>query len=236
MKKLRLLLLGAALFTTAIIQAQTADEIIDKHLEAMGGKEKLKQLSTMTTEGSLNANGMEIPVKITQAHNKGQRVDITAMGVTGYIIQTPTAGWVFMPFQGHTKAESTPAETVKETADALDLQNSLLDYKQKGHTVEYLGKDDVDGTSCHKLKLILKGGLEQTHFIDPANYYIIKTINKSKASGQVVEQTQTFSNFKKLDEGYVFPFTMTGFGPGEITFTKIEVNKPIDESIFKPSN
>jgi hypothetical protein len=59
---------------------------------------------------------------------------------------------------------------------------------------------------------------------------------KTKATGKEVVQTQTFSNFKKLDNGYVFPFSATGFGPGEITFSKIQVNVPVDSTIFKPSN
>jgi hypothetical protein len=49
-----------------------------------------------------------------------------------------------------------------------------------------------------------------------------------------VEQVQTFSNYTKLPEGYVFPYAQTGFGPGEVSFTKIEVNKLVDETLFKP--
>jgi hypothetical protein len=238
MKQLKM----AWLFTTTLMvsvfsYAQTADEVIDKHLAAIGGKEKLLTLSSVVMEGTLTVQGMEIPVKLTQVHNKGQRVDISAMGMNGYIIQTATEGWTYMPFQGQTKAEATPAEVVKETSDAqIDAQGILLNYKDKGHAVEFLGKEDVEGTECFKLKVTMKNGLVQTLFFDPSTYFNIKTITKSKASGQEVEQTQTYSNFKKIDEGFTFPFAMTGFGPGELVITKIEVNKPVDESLFKPSN
>jgi hypothetical protein len=213
--------------------AQTADEIIDKHLAAIGGKEKLMQLNTMITEGNLNIQGMDIPIKISQEHNKGQRVEIFVMGMTGYIMNTPTEGWQFFPFQGQTTAEAMPAEAVKEVADQLDLQNSLLNYKEKGHQVEYIGKEDYEGTECHKLKVMFKGGAEATMFFDPATYYLIKQVTKTKATGQEVVQEQTFSNFTKQD-GYVFPFSLTGMGPGGVvTITKIEINKPLDESLFK---
>ncbi len=238
MKQLKMAwLFTATLMVSVFSFAQTADEVIDKHLAAIGGKEKLLTLSSVVMEGTLTVQGMEIPVKLTQVHNKGQRVDISAMGMNGYIIQTATEGWTYMPFQGQTKAEATPAEVVKETSDAqIDAQSILLNYKDKGHAVEFLGKEDVEGTECFKLKVTMKNGLVQTLFFDPSTYFNIKTITKSKASGQEVEQTQTYSNFKKLDEGFTFPFAMTGFGPGELVITKIEVNKPVDENLFKPSN
>jgi hypothetical protein len=75
--------------------SQTVDEIVNKHIEAMGGKEKLLQLKTLVTEGSLSVQGTDIPVKISQEHNKGQRVEMTVMGMSGYIINTPTEGWQF---------------------------------------------------------------------------------------------------------------------------------------------
>jgi hypothetical protein len=212
--------------------SQTADEIIEKHLAAIGGKEKLMQLNSVVTEGNLSVQGLDIPIIISQQHNKGQRVEIAVMGMTGYIINTLTEGWTFLPFQGQAAPEAMPAEAVKEGADQLDLHSPLMNYKEKGHTVEYLGKEDFDGTECFKLKAILKGGAEATMFFDPASYYLIKQITKTKATGQEISQEQTFSSFTKQD-GYVFPFSMTGMGPGGVvTVTKIEINKTLDGSLF----
>jgi hypothetical protein len=231
-----ILLAMLASASIAHVQAQTLDEIIDKYVAAMGGKEKLLALHTVAMEGAVSINGQDVKVKITQVNCKFQRVDITFGGINGYIIQTHDSGWQYMPFQGQQKPEPLPSAVIKETADALDIQSPLLNYKEKGHTVELLGKDDVEGTECFKIKLVSKSGLEETFYIDPTNYYIIKTSVKSKASGKEVVQSQTFSNFKKLDNGYVFPFSATGFGPGELTFSKIDVNVPVDESVFKPSH
>ena len=213
--------------------SQTLDEIIEKHLAAIGGKEKLMQLKTSITEANLSVQGMEIPIKILQEHNKGTRVEIAVMGMTGYVINTPSEGWTYLPFQGQASPEAMSAEVVKESADQLDLQSPLLNYKEKGHTVELIGKEDYEGTECFKLKVIFKGGAEATMFFDPSTYYLIKLVTKSKAAGQEAIQEQTFSNFTKQD-GYVFPFSMTGMGPGGVvTITKIEINKAIEESSFK---
>ena len=216
--------------------SQTADEIISKHIEAIGGKERLLTLNTAIMDGILSVQGAEIPLKIFQANNKGSRVQIDFMGMSGYIINTMTEGWTFLPFQGQAAPEAMAADLVKEGADQLDIQGALLNYTEKGHKVEYLGKEDFEGTECFKLKINFKGGSESTMFFDPANYYVIKLVTKSKAGGQESEQVQTFSNYQKTPEGFVFPMAMTGFGPGEVSFSKIEINAPIDDSKFKKAN
>ena len=236
MKKFKFLLLAlSSILFLNVAKAQTADEIIAKHIDAMGGVERLLALKTSVSEASLDVNGMAIAVKMTQVHNVGQRIDISAMGLENFIIQTPTEGWTFMPIQGQASPEPTAPEVVKETADLLDLQSPLLNYKEKGHQVEMLGKEDFEGVKCFKLKLIAKAGAQITFFIDPNTYYIIKSISKTKASGKEVEETQTFSNYVKLPSGYVFAYAMTGVGPGELKISKIDLNVPVDEKIFKVS-
>jgi hypothetical protein len=128
-----------------------------------------------------------------------------------------------------------PAEAVKESKDGLDIQSPLLNYTEKGHKPEYVGKEDFEGTECLKMNVIMKSGSIVTMFFDPKTYYLIKQVVKTKATGQEIEQVQTFSNFTKTPEGYIFPMSMTGFGPGDITFTKVEINKTIDEALFKPA-
>lgn len=234
MKHLRILLFSIASLFAFTVHAQTADEVIDKHIEAMGGKDKLTALKSLRMETNLSVQGMEIPVIQTSAHNIGQRVDISAMGMEGYVITTPTAGWSYMPFMGQSAPEAMPEDQVKEGVDQLDLQGSLLGYKEKGHTVELIGKEEVDGTECYKLKLTTKEGKIRTLFIDSKNYYIVRRIAKANVNGQEMEVTVNFGDFKKTEEGYVFPHTIGGaFGQGDMTVTKIEVNKPVDEKLFK---
>jgi hypothetical protein len=236
MKKLKTCLLALlAMASVLSSKSQTLDEIIDKNTAAMGGKDKLLALNSVAMEGSLSMNGQNLAVKVAQINNKASRFDITINGIDNYIIQTRDSGWTFFPVQGQTKPEATPPAVAKENADGLDIQSVLLNYKEKGHTVELVGKDDVDGTECFKIKVVTKSGMQQTFFIDPSNYYIIKVLTKTKANGQEQEQAQTFSNFKKFDNGYVFPLSLTGFGPGELKITKVDVNPILDQSIFIPS-
>jgi hypothetical protein len=240
MKTIKIALLSAALFATVGSYAQTADEVVDKYLVAIGGKENWKKINSVVTEGAMQVQGADVTVVSTALQGKGSRQDITVMGMTGYQIMTPTEGWSYMPFQGQTKAEPATAEMVKLGADQLDVQGPLIDYKTKGHSIELLGKEDVDGTECHKLKITYKSGKVDTYFIDPTSFLLVKSISKQSVNGQEMELTTTFSNYQKTPEGILIPMAVTvPLGPGlsaDMTVKKIEINKAVADTAFKPTN
>lgn len=224
----------SALFITTVAFAQTAEEIVKKNIEAIGGADAWKKVNTVRQEGTMTVQGAEVSVALIAVNGKGVRQDISVMGMTGYQIVTPSAGWSFMPFQGQQKPEALTEEQLKESIDDLDIQGKLIDYSKKGHTVELLGKDDVEGTECFKLKITSKTGNVETIFVDPKSYLVVRSISKRKANGQEQDVTTDYSNYQKLPEGIVIPMSVT-LGFGELKITKVEVNKAIDEAIFKPA-
>jgi hypothetical protein len=223
------LLVLASAFT---VKAQTADEVIAKHITAIGGAENWKKVNSMKMEGILQVQGAEVNVVVTVLHGKGMRQDISVMGMTGYEIVTTTEGWDFMPFQGQTEPEAKTAEELAEAQDNLDAQGELIDYAAKGHKVELIGKEDVEGTECFKLKVTKKGGSVSTLFFDPKTFYIVQSKSTQKANGQEMEVVTSFSNYEKLPEGIVVAKSMT-LPFGEMNMSKITVNGPVEESFFK---
>jgi hypothetical protein len=215
--------------------AQSLDEIVSKHNEAIGGKDNWAKVKSLKIESLLKSQGMEINISILQIDMIAQRTNISVMGMLGYTIITNNEGWNFMPFNGQTKPEPMTSDDLKSVQDQLEIKDPLMTYVELGKKIEYLGKEDVDGIECHKIKLTNKNEQETTFFVDPENFYTIKQISKIKANGQEVENSVTMGNYKKLDEGIVFPMTMTmAFGSMEVQ--KVEINPVIDNSEFKVSN
>lgn len=236
MKGLRYSLVAAALVAGSFgaVKAQTADEIVQKHISAIGGADNWKKVTSIKMSGSISAQGVELPVTVTVVPDKAERVEFSFSGMTGYMICTKTEGWNYLPFAGQQKPEAMPADALKEAQEQLDIQ-PLIDYKTKGNKVTFLGKDEVEGTECYKLKLVYKSGKEETMYFDASNYYHIKSVEKAKVEGKDIESASTYGNYQKLPEGIVYPMSMeTGNGP--MTIKTVEVNKPVDEKIFKPSN
>lgn len=236
MKSLRTAFAGFLLMGALAVQAQTADEIIAKHVEAIGGADAWHKVSSIKQEGVLTVQG-NIPVNIvtTVLHNKGMRLDLSVMGQSGYQIMIPGGGWNYMPFQGQTKAEPVTEDEARQGADTYDAQGALVDYQKKGNSVTMLGKEDVDGVQTHKLQVQHKSGKVETIFVDPKSFYIIRSVSKQKANGQEMEITSNMANYQKLPEGIVVPMSVS-LPQGELVVSKVIVNGPVDEAIFKPTN
>lgn len=229
MKKLKIGLLAlAAIVSLQSIKAQTVDEIVDKHLTAMGGKEKLGLLKSVKMTGNLNTQGFDVAISVTVLQGVGSRNDISVPGMgEGFQVMNAEKGWNYMPFLGQANPEEVSADQVKASQGLLDVQGSLLNYKEKGNKVELLGKEKVGDAECYKLKLMNAGGKESILFIDAATFYRVKSIVKIGED----EVENTYSGFKKNEDGFVFPFSQTN-DRGTIVFSSIETNKSVDEKIF----
>ena len=71
----------AAIMSVQTSKAQTADEVIDKYVAAMGGREKLLALKSEKMTGSLNVQGMDVGITITAVNNVGALTDISVPGM-----------------------------------------------------------------------------------------------------------------------------------------------------------
>ena len=234
MKKILFSILATMIVGFSFAQDLTADQIVNKYIDAIGGKAAWSKVNSIVMIGTIKVQGAELGVTSTTVDKKGMRQEFSVNGMTGYQIITPDSGWNFSPFQGQKIPEPITADDLKQGQDQLDVQGNLIDYAAKGHTVELLGKDDVDGVEAYKLKETLKSGKEETIYIDPQTFLIIRDVTKQKANGQETEVKTDLSNYQKLPEGIVVPMSIK-LPFGELVLTEVKVNSNVDPSIFHPS-
>lgn len=231
MKTIKSFLMAFLALTAFQLSAQTAEDVINKNIEAMGGKEKLATLKSMKMSGNMTVQGSDIALTITKVHQTGMRMDIEAMGTSNYQLANTTKGWVFMPIMGMTSPKEMDADQFKTSINQMDLQGNLFNYKDKGTAVELLGKEMVDGSEAYKIKATFKNGESTNYFIDTKSNRIVKTSGKRKIQGQEVDLETTFSDYKQNADGYWFAHSTTN-AQGTIVINKIETNIPVDEKIF----
>lgn len=223
------------------VQGQTADEIINKYIDARGGREKLNAIKVLYMEGSRQMMGSEIPVKVTVVQGKLFRTDFEFGGSSGYSIVTPTQGWSFVPMRSQT-ADPIPADALKGMQAQLDIAGPLVDYAAKGNKVEMQGKETVNGKEAYKIKLTTAAGKDIIYFIDTNTSLLLQ----SKAIGAMgrnanaapQEIITNYSDYKSFD-GVLFPQTIanpgSGMQGGSTTFDTIVINKIINEDQYKPA-
>jgi hypothetical protein len=99
-----------------------------------------------------------------------------------------------MPFQGKKDPEALPAEQAKIMDEQADFDGQLVDYKEKGSTIELVGKEPVEGTDAYKLKLTTKGGEVRYYFLDAEYFLEIRT----EASRTIRGTPMDFTNLTSL--------------------------------------
>jgi len=219
----------------------SADEIIENYFENTGGKANWEKLEGIKLIGKSVSQGMEIPVEILQLKDGRQYVKISIQGkdlklgvYDGEVVWNTN----FMT----QKAEAMTSEQVAnfKINDAKDFPNPLLNYKDKGYTVENLGEETMEGTACYKVKLtknpvMIEGKEEQSitfYYFDKDSFVPIATEIEIKAGpmkGQMMKTTM--SDYDEVD-GLYFPFSISQM-MGPVTFEKIELNPTVEEDAFK---
>ena len=231
MKTIKLLLLAFTALMITRSNAQTVDEIINKNLDAMGGKEKLSTLKTVKMTGSMSTQGIDIPITITKSHMTGMRMEFEVMGNSNYQTANAKQGWTYMPVRQMTAPEEMDAESYKSFSNQMDIQSPFLNYKEKGTSIELAGSEKVDGSDAYNLKMTYKNGRTANYFIDKKTNRLIKSSAKANVQGQEMDVETLFSDYKQNKDGYWFPYTVTSM-QGPIIFDSVETNMPVDEKIY----
>jgi hypothetical protein len=229
----------AILFSCVFIsvQAQTVDEVIDKYSAAMGGLEAFNKVNTAKMTGTLTTSGLTMPMTTQVLQGKAMRTDVNANGKKIINVYSNGTGWKINPLAGAlTKTEVTGAELIGFKAQA-SLVNHLMDYKNRGHQVELLGQEVVDGINTFKIKLTNKDDNKPTlFFINAANYLLIKSISKKETQGQEYDVETYYTDMRTIN-GLQFCMFLTQKIRGQvylsIKWDKIELGMPVDEKIFE---
>ncbi len=217
------------------LQAQTADEIINKHIDAIGGKEAINKVKSQVIYSDLSVMGSTLTSISTTVVGKGYKNVANFNGQEIIQCVTPTGGWMINPLAGQTDAQPLPDDQVKAVQSALDVGSDLFNYKTKGSKVELAGREIIEGVNTYKLKLADKDGKATFYFLDPTTFYILKRESTTNVNGEDITAVSTFSNYKKTEIGLFIPYTTITNQGFEITITvnKVEYNKEIDLKIFE---
>jgi len=232
-----LIALTAVWCFTLLANAQTAEELIQKNIEAKGGLEKLKAIKSIRITGKLIGGGGFTAATVQEnARPNLVRETFSLQGMTAVTAYDGTTGWQVQPFGGHKDPELMGEDDLRDLLLDADFDGPLVGYKEKGNTVEYLGHDVVDGDDALRLKLTLKDGDIIYYFLDPDTFLEIRKEVQEFIRGSIRESVLEMGSYKPV-AGVMYPYSISQgskANPSQQTtaIEKIEVNVPIDQSDF----
>jgi hypothetical protein len=231
----------AILAGAAALQAQapapaestpTADEVVAKHIEAIGGKAAISQVKSVTIESSTSVMGNDAPTVTTVVDGVGYKNETDFNGTKIVQCYNDKGGWMVNPMAGAADPQPMPDDQYNQGKGQIYVGGPLYDYAAKGSKVELMGKDG----NAYKIKLTSKENSETTFLIDGTSYMVTTVQGKAKMQDQDVDITTKFSDYRKTDAGYMIPYAIDidlGQFQLSVAVKKVELNKTIDPAVFQ---
>lgn len=234
MKKLIIPFLLSLLFIITSF-SQTVDEILAEHFAATG-QEKLLETNTLMMKGKIIQQSFEIPFTSYQKRPMNFRSEAEFQGMKILSGFDGTSGWSVNPMMGSTDPQPMTQEQIDRMKIQADYDGLFYNYKEKGYTVEFMGKENVDDMETYVLKLTRPNGDIVTAYIDAENYILLKIKSKMKFQGVDTETETVFSNYKPVNE-ILNPFAietkMNGETVMQMSFDEIVYDTEMPDSMFK---
>jgi len=244
MKKVALgfFFLASAFVTKA--QDITAEKIVETYIENIGGREAWDKVEGTEMTAKVNAQGMEIPLTITNLKDGRSAVVVNFQGMIFY--QNMFDGDVFWGTNQMTmkaeKGETEATENVKRLVG--EFPGELFTYKEMNYTLELDGEATKEGVECYKLKMKKNSQIVEGEEVDNIVYIYMdkesfvpimqeEEIMSGQMKGQV---SQTLlSDYQEVD-GLYFPHSIKqqveGMGGSEIIIESIKLNPEVEDDLF----
>ncbi|HET6567744.1 MAG TPA: hypothetical protein VFG50_07260 [Rhodothermales bacterium] len=237
--RIAVLTLCSAFLLAAPAQAQSAapsvDAILSRYYSAVGGLDKLKQIQSTKTNAMVTGQGMDMPAVFYQKRPNKLRTEVTVQGMTMVQAYDGTNAWAIVPFTG----SSEPQDIMGDQADVMKEQaymdGLLVDYQEKGYTIELAGTEQVDGVDAYKLKVTSANGTDTYYYMDAQRYLPVQVEKTISQNGMSAHAVTTLADYRP-EGGVLMPHlikqTVDGHPVAQIALTQIEINPQIPDSIF----
>jgi outer membrane lipoprotein-sorting protein len=231
--------MAVAFFAPALATAQTLDEIIAMNLKAKGGIDKIRATSTVRMTAHVNAKddpSGQAKTATVMMFAKRPNMMRREQVVDGDTIVSAFDGKTLWMSRGNRPPQAAPGPQAAYTAQDAEFDSVFVEYKEKGHSVELVGRDKRNGKDVFHLRVTKKGGPPQDYYLD-ASTGLEQTISVTVApGGKPTTITTELGDYREVD-GRMVPFSIRQLVDGAVTASttldKVEFNVPADDALFR---
>lgn len=232
MKKLLFILTGILL--VAAINAQSLDQIVKNYSTAIKA-DQLAKVKTIRIKGKMSAMGMEMPMELFMKNPNKIRVVYSLSGQEMISFFDGEKGYTINPMMGSAEPIELTGSQLQQIQNNNVFRNEVKNYFDKKQlTLD--GEEDVKGKPAYKLKVNVPEGTPIYMFIDKGTNLLVKTSTTVEQMGTSMNVDSFMSDYTEIS-GVVMPKKTTAVANGMeaavITFDEVQVNIPLEDSLFR---
>lgn len=217
----------------------SAELIVARYVDAIGGQRNLNAIQTLVFRGTYTEHGQSVAAQLARMRPfyklVGDPLNRSAEFEEGY----DGSAWEFYGDPGIVLRTVGPAAAAAR--HGLYILGNLVDFKQQGSSVSLVGNARIDGRDAYQLRVRMQDGFEQDEFIDVKTWLIIADRKAAKvhAFGADVPSETRWSDYRAVN-GVMFAHLnveveiATGKELNRFRTDRIEVNQALDASMFSP--
>jgi len=218
-------------------KTQELDQVLAKYYKAIGGLEKWEKLNTMVMKGIMNSQGTAMPITAYHKRPNKCRVEFRIKDMMMAQIFNGALAWQINPLSDNPEPAPVTLGRSNYMRDTCGIENSLINYKEKGYGVNLLGKEKLDDRNYYKINIKYPSKNIETYYINAETFLIDKSVGIYKMDGNEIRTTTNFSKYRNTN-GYVVPYKLIieiHGAPGEeiLNIKKFIFNTKVDPQVFE---
>lgn len=215
---------------------ETLESILENYQNAVGGQGAWKELNTLKITGNMQSLGTVFKSTVVYKRPDKCRIDFNAEGMTFIESYDGTTPWQ-VGMVGKTRSpvplEGKRAQELKQTCD---FDGPLIDHKNKGHKLEYVGKEEVGERVAYKVKVTYENDTVDTYYLDEETYLPFMVKGTTSIQNKTIKSTTLINDFIQtggIKIPYYYEFELEGVPTNEIfRVSTVELNPEIKEELF----
>lgn len=208
----------------------SAQDVVSRHLQAVGGEEKLRAAKSFQATSLKQDDEGVATATMYRARPNLVRYEHQKDGVVKVKAFDGKQAWMLEDGQ----AKAMPAEKSKMMGEHALFDDVLLDPAKRGVKLAVAGVEDVKGAPAYKLTLT-KGQDVETRYIDQQSFLEVKRVAKGTHEGKAYEKTVHFSDPRPVDGimiNHVTEWEVDG-KKGRSVVESARFNAPLDKALFQ---
>ncbi|MDA1191795.1 MAG: hypothetical protein O3A46_08955 [Candidatus Poribacteria bacterium] len=219
---------------SASSQGITANDVIARHLDAVGGLKRLDAMKTLRLTGTVTPR-QDFQLSLIVSKKRPNKIHVEFAppgGQSAFGSYDGETAWEINPFDDLPDPVIVVGSQLEEWERTAEFHGPLVHYRESGHKVVYVGVED----GREHLILTFKQGGDMHLFLDAKTHLLVETrMYRALRGGDMTTITQRFRDYRKI-EGVQFAFereeTAKNGHREVIKWEKIEVGVELDDALF----